>query len=270
MPQPALAPAFVVFPPGPADAEALAYVHVQSWRETYNGLLPAGYLARMSEVALARRFHRQLGAGPGLAPAITLAAADRFGLVGYAQAGPSRRGVPGEGEISVLYLLSSAQGRGLGRRLLTETARALAAQGATSLMISVLRENFGARGFYEHLGGVAEPARREPGPGGTLLYEVAYRWGGYREAHGVALTSPAQRREGDRRPGRRRRADGGGGERLRLRPAPATIRSSARLRGPRRTVPLPPSLRDGGGELLTDCCQQSWAIVLRHEEDGPC
>lgn len=172
MSQPALAPAYVVFPAGPADAEALAHVHVTSWRETYKGLLPDAYLARMSEPAFARRFRRQLAG----ASEVTLAAADRFGLVGYAQGGPSRRGVPGEGEITVLYLLRQAQGRGLGRELLTRTAQALAAQGASSLMISVLRENFGARGFYEHLGGVAEPARPEPGPGGVMLHEVAYVW----------------------------------------------------------------------------------------------
>ena len=57
-----------------------------------------------------------------------------------------------------------------------ETSRALAAQGATSLMISVLRDNIMARGFYEHLGGEPEAARQEPGPGGRLLFEVAYRW----------------------------------------------------------------------------------------------
>ena len=51
--------AVVIFPAGPADAEALARVHVQSWRETYRGLLPDAYLARMSEEAHARRFVHQ-------------------------------------------------------------------------------------------------------------------------------------------------------------------------------------------------------------------
>jgi len=165
---------FVLFPAGPADAEALARVHVTSWRETYRGLLPDAYLARMSEAAHARRFgHLLLRPGPD---DVTLAAADRWGLVGYAQGGPSRRRVAGEAEIATLYLVRAAQNRGLGQRLLSETARALAARGAGSLVISVLRDNFGARGFYEHLGGEPEPARQEPGPGGSLFYEVAYRW----------------------------------------------------------------------------------------------
>jgi ribosomal protein S18 acetylase RimI-like enzyme len=96
--------------------------------------------------------------------------------VGYAQGGPSRRRVEGEAEIATLYLVRAAQGRGLGRELLRQTARALAAHGARSLVISVLRDNFAARAFYEHLGGEPEPARQEPGPGGGMLFEVAYRW----------------------------------------------------------------------------------------------
>jgi len=164
---------FVVFPAGPSDAEELARVHVTSWRETYRGLLADAFLARMSEPGFTRRFRRALNA-PG--DSVTLAAADRYGLVAYAQGGLSRRGIPGEAEIATLYVLRQAQGAGLGKRLMAETARALAAQGATSLMISVLRDNIRARGFYEHLGGEPEAARQEPGPGGRLLYEVAYRW----------------------------------------------------------------------------------------------
>ncbi len=165
---------FLVFPAGPADAEDLARVHVAAWRESYRGLLPDGFLARMSEPAHARRFARLLRAPPK--DAVTLVVADRGGIVGYAEGGPSRSGAAGEAEIATLYLLRAAQGRGLGRRLLEGAARAMAANGAASLAISVLRDNLTARGFYEHLGGVADPPRRERGPGGALVQEVTYRW----------------------------------------------------------------------------------------------
>ena len=165
---------FLIFPAGPSDAEDLARVHVTSWRETYRGLLPDAFLARMSEAGYARRFARSL-----LHPRpdeVTLVAAERQGIVGYAAGGKSRSGAEGEAEIATLYILRTAQGQGLGERLMAGAARALAAQGATSLVISVLRDNIHARGFYEHLGGDADAPRREPGPGGQLLYEVAYRW----------------------------------------------------------------------------------------------
>ena len=165
---------FVVFPPGPSDAEDLARVHVAAWRETYRGLLPDAYLARMSEPAHARRFARALKS-PGL-DEVTLAMADRSGIVGYAGGGPARTRAAGEGEIATLYLLRRAQGQGLGARLMSDMARTMAARGAQSLIISVLRDNIRARGFYEHLGGAPDAPRQELGPGGRLLFEVTYRW----------------------------------------------------------------------------------------------
>lgn len=164
---------YILFPADPSDAEALAAVHVTSWRETYRGLLPDVYLDRMSLPAHARRWRRSLmSSAPGQ---VVLAAADRGGLVGYAAGGPSRYQVEGEGEIATLYVLRRAQRQGLGRRLIADTARVLAAGGARSLTISVLRDNLAARGFYEHLGGVADAPRPEPGPGG-VMQEVAYVW----------------------------------------------------------------------------------------------
>ena len=136
---------YVIVPAGPADAEALARVHVTAWRESYQGLLPDAFLARMSEGGHARRFRREL-----LAPGphdVILAAANPVGVFGYVAGGPSRRGAPGEAEIATLYILRGAQSRGVGRRLLTGAARTLAAQGFGSLVISVLRDNARARGF---------------------------------------------------------------------------------------------------------------------------
>lgn len=164
---------YVIFPAGPDDAADLARVHVAAWRETYEGLLPSSYLARMSIPIHTRRFHASLVSG---APSeATLAAASRDGLVGYAAGGPSRSRRDGEAEITTLYLLRNAQGNGLGHDLVRGLSRLFAANGASSLMISVLRDNLKARGFYEHLGGKAEAPRREPGPGG-VTYEVSYRW----------------------------------------------------------------------------------------------
>ena len=52
-----------IVPVGPSDAADLAHVHVKAWRETYRGLLPQGYLDRMSLDAHAQRFGARLEIG---------------------------------------------------------------------------------------------------------------------------------------------------------------------------------------------------------------
>jgi GNAT superfamily N-acetyltransferase len=165
--------AYIIVPAGPSDARDIARVHVQSWRETYKGLLPQPFLNAMSEDVHARRWRTALREpGPD---DVVLIAEGRDGVVGYCSAGPSRFRLPGEGEIATLYVLRAAQGAGLGRGLVQNAARALAAHGAKSLVISVLEDNARARAFYEHLGGRADEPRADRGPGG-LVYEVDYRW----------------------------------------------------------------------------------------------
>jgi GNAT superfamily N-acetyltransferase len=122
---------FVIFPAGPTDADDLARVHVQSWRETYKGPA-AGRLPGADERGGARAALRPLPdeAGPD---DVTLAGRRPLGAGGLR---PGRAVAPaggGEAEVATLYLVRSAQNRGLGARLLRDAARALAAKGATSL-----------------------------------------------------------------------------------------------------------------------------------------
>ncbi|HEY5289314.1 MAG TPA: GNAT family N-acetyltransferase [Caulobacteraceae bacterium] len=162
----------VIVPAGPGDAAALADVHVQCWRETYSGLLPADYLDRMSAPIHAARWRRQLTrARPD---EVVLAAEGPHGLTAYCT-GSVPGSASGEAEVFTLYLLKSVQGYGLGRRLFGTTVRALEAQGAETLKVWVLNGNERAMGFYAHLGGAPAEQRRVAGWGGTLR-ETAYRW----------------------------------------------------------------------------------------------
>jgi ribosomal protein S18 acetylase RimI-like enzyme len=164
----------VILPAGPADAADLGALHVATWRQTYPGLLPQAYLAAMRPEQHARRFHAQLArARPG---EVVLAAEGAGGLVGYCAGSRLTAGDRlADAEVFTLYLLKSAQGAGLGRRLLAAASRALAADGAKSLVVWVLTRNTAARGFYERLGGKAIGQRPVSGWGGGLL-ETAYRW----------------------------------------------------------------------------------------------
>jgi len=167
------AAAFVLTPAGPGDALALAQVHVRAWRETYPGMLPQAYLDHMSPQAHAGRWAWRLMHSTE----VTLAAEGPDGLAGYASGDTPRLGggVSADAEITTLYVLRRAQREGVGRRLLTGMARTLAAQGATSLVIWVLRDNLLARGFYEAMGGALAGERMER-VGGWSVPSVAYRW----------------------------------------------------------------------------------------------
>ncbi len=161
----------------PSDAPAIARVHVESWRTTYQGLLPAAYLEAMDVHHYAGRWHRTLLDRFG--QAIVLVAEEEGAVVGFASGGPERDGDHRyKGELYAIYLLREFQGRGLGRALTESTASALADRDVTSMAVWVLRDNAGARGFYERLGGVYLRERQlELGmEGGLDVLEVAYLW----------------------------------------------------------------------------------------------
>lgn len=165
---------YAISPAGPADALELGRVHVTSWRETYAGMLPQAYLTRMSSKIHARRFYRDLVRAK--AGDVTLIAEGAEGAVGYANGSVLRGdGRGADAEVFTLYVVRKAQGAGVGRALLTASARVLRAEGAKSLMLFVLSRNVRARGFYERLGGevFAEVAAQGWGEGVT---ETAYRW----------------------------------------------------------------------------------------------
>lgn len=162
----------IIVPAGPGDSAGLARVHVQSWRETYPGLLPADYLDRMSVPLYARRWRHQLTrARPG---ELVLVAEGPHGLIGYG-AGAFDDAAGPRAEVFTLYLLRSAQGFGLGRRLMETAARAFAGQGAQSLTLWVLAGNARARRFYHHMGGALAAERPVRGWGGGLT-EVRFDW----------------------------------------------------------------------------------------------
>lgn len=132
-----------------ADAEAIAGVHVASWRETYRGLIAD---AVIDSRTIAKRTVQWSGALCAGGHYIFVASV-RETVVGFASAlvrYPS--GPAGRGYVQALYISRVAQGAGLGKALLRATAQALARNGCTSLALHVLPNNHPARDFYEHLG----------------------------------------------------------------------------------------------------------------------
>jgi len=150
------------------DVPAIARVHVQSWRETYRGIVPQAFLDGIQvEEWEARRRKNQ--AQPGN---VTLAAEEDGAVVGFTIGGSNREPHPDfDKELYAVYVLRSHHGRGLGRALMRALAGRLRPRG---LILWVLRDN-PSRAFYERLGGTL--AGTKPIEiGGATLEEVAYGW----------------------------------------------------------------------------------------------
>lgn len=159
----------------PADAHAIARIHVDSWRTTYPGMIPDSYLSGMRVDDYAERWRRTL-LDPAQRSAIFVAQ-EAGREVGFASGGSDRDAEHGAvGELYAIYLLSSAQRRGHGRRLLLAVAEALAERGMRAMMVWVLRDNANARAFYERVGGVYVRERLLDFAAGFSVMEVSYRW----------------------------------------------------------------------------------------------
>ena len=158
-----------------ADAGAIARVHVQSWRETYPGMLPDEYLDGMDAAEYEDRWARTIQ-DPYHRSAVFVAE-EAARVVGFASCGRERDGDPRyQGELYAIYLLYESQGRGHGRALVEASAAMLAIRGMTSMVVWVLRDNTRARGFYERLGGAYLRERPLDIDVGLSVMEASYLW----------------------------------------------------------------------------------------------
>lgn len=158
----------------PADALALARVHVNSWHTTYRGILPDRFLAEQSLAHRRQQWERHLN-DPHRATCDLVAADEGGRIVAFASAGPRRSGHPGyQGELFTLYVLQAYQRRGVGRRLMTHVCKRLLRRRIRSLLVCALKDN-PARAFYEAIGG--KLLGEQPFfLGEEVVPEVTYGW----------------------------------------------------------------------------------------------
>ena len=159
----------------PKDAAAIARVHVDTWRTTYAGILPAEFLAGL-EYANSEAVWCAAMAADRLGTSLLLVETAESEVVGFACGGPEREGNPlYRGEIFAIYVLQAYQRQGAGRRLFSAAARRLQKAGFDAFLLWVLKDNLPARRFYEALGG-AYLDEKTITIGGTDLIEVSYGW----------------------------------------------------------------------------------------------
>ena len=112
-----------------SDASAIADIQVETWRDTYAGLIPDRTLLGLSRTSHIENWRRILR--DTRADTITrVAEGPDSRVVGFANAGRARpTKLPYDGEVYTLYVLPDHQGAGNGRRLLGALFSALWAAG---------------------------------------------------------------------------------------------------------------------------------------------
>jgi ribosomal protein S18 acetylase RimI-like enzyme len=159
-----------------ADAVAIARVHVRSWQEAYEGIVPAEHLASLDPEARAVQWTQFLRNGPR-DRVRTWVAESPSGVLGFISMGPARDedAERGDHEIYSIYLEPGAWGQGVARELLRTAISELG--GRSRLSLWVLAANDRARHFYRRNGFQADATERLEVVGGAQLLEVRYRRG---------------------------------------------------------------------------------------------
>ncbi|MCB1491781.1 MAG: GNAT family N-acetyltransferase [Rhodobiaceae bacterium] len=161
------------------DAADIAAIHVQSWRETYDGLVPPAMLARLDVDQRTRFWTHHLTDIEDGGPAAVFVAMRDGAAAGFVAVCGQRTDTLAErgfdGEIAALYVLRSAQRHGLGRALFARATDHLRQHGFAAASLWVLTTNTPARAFYEAMGGRVM-AEREDVREDAVLAEVAYGW----------------------------------------------------------------------------------------------
>ena len=154
----------------PADAAGIARVRIDTWRDTYRGIVPDETLARMDYGTDAVRFQGYI-ADERTFFYIALNEAEE--VIGFAGGGAERDGLPGyPGEVYAIYILPTFQKAGIGRGLIRTAFEDLMARGLFPAVIWALEEN-PACAFYRRIGGV-EVGRKTTEIGGRVLVELGF------------------------------------------------------------------------------------------------
>jgi ribosomal protein S18 acetylase RimI-like enzyme len=145
------------------DAEAVARVHVDSWRWAYRGIMPDEILDGMTVELRTERWQKILTSN-GI-PSTTWVTDP---VTGFVSRGPSRDDdAHGEDELWALYVAPAVAGTGVGRALLEHVL-----DGVKEMTLWVLAGNARAIRFYEKAG-FRDDKRSKDDPAGE---HVRYRY----------------------------------------------------------------------------------------------
>ena len=123
----------------PEEIEGKSFIHWQTWREAYDGLLPAEFQETMT-LERCRFFSQKY-------PENTLIAMDGVKIVGFISYGNFRDETIQAGEIIALYVLKDYYGKGIAQKLVK--AALITLDQFSEIFLWVLKDNKRAIAFYK-------------------------------------------------------------------------------------------------------------------------
>lgn len=143
------------------DIDGIVLVFLSCWRGSYAAVLPRRLVDTMTDEEAAALWTRVLGEARR-GEVIVAESAESAGPAGPVILGVTRfaLGDDGEGAVNSLYVSPLAQGQGVGSRLLTAAADALAAAGATTAHLWVFESNAPSIAFYRRQGWLPDGGAR--------------------------------------------------------------------------------------------------------------
>ena len=166
--------AFVIRTAQPADADAIARLHADSWRDTYRGMMADSFLD--GDVFANRQVVWRERLAADNPEQLVLAAERDYRLVGFICV--YRDNDPTWGAlIDNLHVTHDAQGRGVGTSLM-RAAGSWLRDGTPDrgVYLWVMNANSGARAFYERSGGRSVETMIKTDPGGGEAPNCRYVW----------------------------------------------------------------------------------------------
>ncbi|WP_347552031.1 GNAT family N-acetyltransferase [Pseudalkalibacillus hwajinpoensis] len=153
------------------DAAAIAEVHVNSWKTTYQSLVSEVFLNNLDVQVREARWRKSMEEGNKIFVAVN----EQNRIVGFANGGENRsKKYHYDGELYAIYILEEAQGMGAGKHLICHVAEQLKKDGFHSMVVWVLNGNPASQ-FYQHFNPI-RVAEEETMIGGKVLRETAFGW----------------------------------------------------------------------------------------------
>lgn len=165
-----------------SDTERIAFIHAESWRSTYRGILSDEFLDK-AVWDERRAFWQKRMREPGAEQRLILLACEKNEVLGflclYLDADPRWDAL-----LDNLHIVPGMRGRGFGSMMMSHAAAwVLQQRPGSGMYLWVYEQNLEARGFYENLGGLQGETLLKRTAEGKQVPALRYVW---RDLHALA------------------------------------------------------------------------------------